>query len=723
MIVLPPPNDPLVRAAWAKADRNGDTWFPLYAHLADTAAVASELFDSWLSESQRRLLAQHLGNEMLARKLSIWVAAAHDVGKATAAFAVKVPFARELMANTGFKFPIPDPTPREQSAYPHGLAGQLAVDTYLYAKTEHLAGDGRLGRRNRPWTRLAEVIGGHHGVFPNAATQVPPQFSAHESPEWHRVRVDLLQRADQMADLSDEDWRVILAARVPESVQALLTGFLIVCDWIASSEWHFPYEAGLPAHERTRPDERARSALKQLRFGEHWAPQEINDVESYFHQRFGIEVVRPVQRDVVALVAGIKEPSFTLIEAPTGEGKTEAGFAAAEALAAKFGLHGAAMLLPTRATTNAMFGRMLSWLETGDVPVTVSLAHAKAEFDSRFAGLFSDQGERSRRSYDETTNTLVNYWMRGRKRNTFADFVAATIDQQLFMALKARHGVLRHLSFSGKVVIIDEVHAADEYMRTYLLRALQWLGSYGTPVVALSATLPPAQREALLHAYQQGARYGLPLADGERRRPIGESDPVPEEIQALAAATEYPLITAVGATQTHQVAPEPSPRSTEYIFESIDDEDRVDAVLAVVSNGGCVAVVCNTVDRAQQMYAELESRLGGDVALFHSRFTVESRGVRENELIDRLGPRGDRPKRMIVVATQVVESSLDVDFDAMFTDIAPMDLLIQRIGRVHRHDRDPEERPATMRVARIILTGGTPMLAPGHPPVKSRGVV
>lgn len=712
--------DPLTRYAWAKFDQragNGRDWFPLHAHLEDTAEVARALYSSWLSDSQRELLAGAFGSEELAKKLMVWLGAAHDIGKATVAFAIKAPTCRNRMQDAGYEFPLVDPPRAEQHRYPHGLAGQLAVREFLRGRASN-------GRARRASQRIAEIVGGHHGAFPREEG-IPVIFLGGEHPSWKRVRIDLLNRADRLAQLEELDWERILSSRITESLQALLTGFLIVCDWIASNQCLFPFDDSRSSIER------AEDALASLHFGDHWQPDADVNVKEYFAHRFGIEQPRPVQADAGAIADSLTEPSLMLIEAPTGEGKTEIALTVAEIVAAKFGMHGAMIALPTRATANAMFGRVLRWLYAGNregAPVSMSLAHSKAQFDDRFQALFKLGHGQLSCIYDEDRNdslsegaVIANQWFSGRKRAGFADFVVGTIDQLLFMTLKAKHTVLRHLSLSGKVLIIDEVHAADEFMRTYLLRALEWLGTYGVPVIALSATLPPTQRTELLQAYRQGAQH--------RKSNTSATDEVRNEnmqgptITELAETDGYPLITAIGAEHAKQMASQRSARRTTFVLEEVADEHLVDAVLREAAAGGCIAVVCNTVQRAQDTYQELRRRYKGEIKLFHSRFTTESRNTREQDLVDRLGPgSGLRPQSMIVVATQVVESSLDVDFDLMFTDIAPIDLLIQRIGRVHRHRRAAEERPVTMCQARVILSGGERLLTGEEPPEFVKGV-
>lgn len=708
MIDLGRPGHAATRVPWAKFDDHfTPEWYPLWAHLEDAGAVADQLYEQWLSSSQKQMLAQTLGSPKLAKKLTVWLAASHDVGKATSVFASKVPGQQNRMEERGFKFLRNVPS-AERREYPHGKAGQIAVKHYLEPLAEHFPARGTV-------VALAEIIGGHHGHF---SSKEDPPISVEDTtdPKWLEVRQELLRRADQIAELTEEDWHTILSADITEPVQAILTGFLIVCDWIASDADLFPFITDRKASEQ------ARLALEALQFGEHWKPTEVTTTEDYFSSRFRIDTPRPVQTEAVTLANSLNEPSLILVEAPTGEGKTEIALATAEVLAKKFGLHGLMVALPTRATSDAMFGRVLGWLDSsiGDAErVSATLAHGKAQFDQEMQALPRAHSYRTIYGDHHDSPVVVHEWFSGRKKSIFHDFVVGTVDQLLFGALKAKHLVLRHLGLSSKVIVIDEIHAADTFMQTYLHRVLEWLGAYGVPVVALSATLLPSQRKALLEAYRRGAQSGKVT---KRRRRDRSGDPLIEE---YADNPSYPLITAISGTESIQISPPKSDRRTTFSISEVaggSDEDLVSSVLSEASAGGCIAVVLDTVDRAQRIFAAINEAFDGEVELFHSRFTAESRSRRERELVRRLGKGADRPSSMIVVATQVIEASLDVDFDMMFTDFAPTDLLIQRMGRVHRHNRPLEQRPPSMRTPRIILSGGSGILEGMEPPVFDRGV-
>ena len=243
---------------------------------------------------------------------------------------------------------------------------------------------------------------------------------------------------------------------------------------------------------------------------------------------------------------------------------------------------------------------------------------------------------------------------------------------------------MRLFGLSHKVIIFDEVHAYDTYMSELFQRLLGWLGKLGTSVVLLSATLPGRTRQALVEAY------------------AGHSAPA-------VAAAPYPAITWTSGDMIDIVAlPAIEPRIITLEWCGREPQEIVDALQEALQLGGCAAVICNTVARAQVIYRALqEAQLvpEDDLALFHARFPFAWREAIEQRVLARFGKGDGRPFKSIVVATQVIEQSLDLDFDFMITDLAPIDLLIQRAGRLHRHPRDT--RPAPVSSPRLLLTAQT----------------
>ncbi|MGC8481763.1 MAG: CRISPR-associated helicase Cas3', partial [Acidimicrobiales bacterium] len=394
---------------------------------------------------------------------------------------------------------------------------------------------------------------------------------------------------------------------------------------------------------------------------------------------------RPVQTVAVETATQLNGAGILVIEAPMGEGKTEAALLAAEVLAADAVASGLLFALPTQATSDAVFQRLLGWLsrmpaDSDNSVHTVALLHGRAGLSKAWGELPLSRGVEGVGVDDDTATgtfvqSYVDPWTRGSKRAVLADFGVGTVDQLLFLALRTRHLVLRHLGVASKVVIIDEVHSYDAYMDVYLCRALEWLGAYGVPVILLSATLTGALRRRLIDAYLGSSGVALPkMLDSQA-------------VNELA----YPLVVCASSTSEVAIPVEASSRELSVEVRHLNaGDDELSSMCHLLSEmlreGGCALVVRNTVARAIEAAKVLKECLPFEVRLLHSRFTAEDRLAKEARLrIDfGLGRSAMNGEPVIVVATQVVEQSLDVDFDVLFSDVAPLDLLLQRIGRIHR---------------------------------------
>jgi CRISPR-associated helicase Cas3/CRISPR-associated endonuclease Cas3-HD len=690
---------PGARSVWGKLDPRGDGWMPLVVHLQDAAAVAGYLWDEFVPVATRGYICAELGIPAeQARMMVAWLAAVHDIAKVTPAFAAKaviMPSVLDAMRDQGLDA---RPTPEDRYA-PHATAGQVILEDWLARRCPESTKQIR--------NSYACVVGGHHGTTPSKSTLMQAESHPRQlgRGRWQEVRDEIL---DAMAVATGADpylagW---LQRPVPVPVQMLLTGFVVMADWIASNADYFPYSGG----EST--DARLASAVTSLRLPPPWRPVApaigVTEMLASRFQALREHTARPLQESLVAEVRAVGRPSLFIVEGPMGVGKTEAALLAAEVLADRFGLGGVFVGLPTMATANPMFIRVSEWAKAarGEHEASIALVHGKAALNDQYSDLVR-QSWRGQ-VYDEDGDAddrrraavVVNDWLRGRKRSGLADFVVGTIDQSLFAALKAKHVVLRHLGLAGKVVIIDEVHAADDYMREYLKRLLSWLGAYRAPVILMSATLPPAQRDELAGAYADGAAPGTVVATTSRD-------------------DRYPRLTVV-ASDVREVAVPGDDRDLAISVGTLPDElsDLATLLATALVDGGCAAVICNTVARAQDVHAALRDLFGDDVMLAHSRFIAPDRARREAELVRLLGREApDRPERLVVVGTQVLEQSLDIDFDVMVTDLAPMDLLLQRAGRLHRHDR--RHRPARVARPTLWLRGVDDWSA--APPIAVRG--
>jgi CRISPR-associated endonuclease/helicase Cas3 len=343
-----------VLTVWAKHDRASETWLPLWRHMEDSAAVAGLLWDSWLPTSVRKLIADALpGGEDDARRLAVWLAGVHDIGKATPAFACQADSLAHRMRERGLEMRSQQAMGPERKLAPHGLAGQVLLGEWL------VEGYGWTVKQTGQFT---VAVGGHHGVPPEHGQINALDNHGHllRTPGagravWQRVQWELLGACAEEFGVRERlgVWRTV---KLPQPVQVLLTALVIVSDWIASNPDLFPY---FPQDVPRSSEERIAAAWRGLKLPGPWRPKApTGDVRELFATRFDLPpgaTARPVQEAAVELARTMDEPGLMVIEAPMGEGKTEAALAAAEILAARSGAGGVFFALPTMATGNAMF--------------------------------------------------------------------------------------------------------------------------------------------------------------------------------------------------------------------------------------------------------------------------------------------------------------------------------------------------------------------------------
>lgn len=482
----------------------------------------------------------------------------------------------------------------------------------------------------------------------------------------------------------------------PQAV--ILEGLVIMADWLASSEFIvkngerrplFPLISKDETFSSIDTDERYKQGIINWYENDPWDPQIISDPQTEYKKRWNY-TPRQVQEKMSEIIGESLDPGMIIVEAPMGIGKTEIALTAVEQLAAKTGMNGMFFGLPTQATANAMFDRVDDWLSSiaaeQKEKLSIKLMHGKAQFNKKYREIpDADNIE------DDDGAVVVNEWFNG-KKSILTDFVIGTVDQLLLMALKQKHLALRHLGLSGKIVVIDEVHAYDVYMNSYLKKAIQWLGAYHVPVIALSATLPVAKRNELLQAYCKG-KYG--------------SEKLQSNDDSWQTCQAYPLLSILDGKRLKQVSDfsdELQNTSVKVTRLNVEDEELIKNINQKIEDGGVAGVIVNTVKRAQNLakIAREKSPDNVDVLILHSSFLANDRSRLETQLQNTIGKNKKRPHKMIVIGTQVLEQSLDIDFDVMYTDIAPMDLILQRAGRLHRHQI---KRPEKLKDPELYIMG------------------
>jgi CRISPR-associated endonuclease/helicase Cas3 len=665
---------------WGKADPQVGGHHTLLGHSLDVAATAYVLLDH--HPVLRRRFAELLPGAPLDR-LPTWLAglcALHDLGKVDTRFQIKsAAVARTLRPGTAAL---------AQAPYDHGVEGFRLVeqrsetDEELCAEFDRVLGDATLP--------LLRAVCGHHGSLPTSDEAAPrslvPVALRREDASARAALVRVVASHFEMAAFAIDPNR-----SVDNALVTMLAGLCSVADWVGSDVEHFAYAQGRlePASYWEVALHNAQVACERaglLRAGVRGVP---------FDALF--PGCRPRDVQVLTESLDLDEPALVVIEAAMGTGKTEAALA----LANRFMEHGLAdglvVALPTMATSNAMFERVEAaagrMFVGGDVQL--ALAHGKASREPRFLRLT----RRSLRAFDPDAteaSVMCARWLLNRKRVLLAQVGVGTIDQALLASLAVRHHFVRLWGLSRSVVVIDEVHAYDAYMEVLLEHLLRWLGALRVPVVLLSATLPSERRTALVNAWQGREAPSTAVEEFEQ-----------------AARRAYPLVTVasrhgrVSAHTLHDVSEPAAPTkrlSLELVRTPVDDEmgdeAAVDRLVTAARAGARVVWIRSTVRLAQRSFRRLKKMADGiECVLFHARFRGCDRRVVEQRVLERFG-KDAAPGGRVLIATQVVEQSLDLDFDELHTDLAPIDLVLQRAGRLHRHVRS---RPEGFEEPRLVV--------------------
>lgn len=405
--------------------------------------------------------------------------------------------------------------------------------------------------------------------------------------------------------------------------QVVISGMLVTADWIASNTTYFPLISADQKGEFGDYPKRIENAWTTIGFPNMWESKARFGLDDEaFKERFGF-LPNPTQADIISTATDAESSGIYIIEAPMGLGKTEAALALSEILAARAGAGGMFFGMPTQATSNGIFPRLEKWAgglaEDEQTLLAIKLAHGNAALNEDYRELFTGH---SNLNIESDSGLIVHDWFSGRKQTLLSDFVIGTVDQLLMAALKQKHVMLKHFGLSGKVVVVDECHAYDAYMSQYLDMAIKWLGIYKVPVIILSATLPEKRRAELIEAY----------TDSEKRRAKHTEAHVDKTIadEAWKHSLAYPLLTYTENNAVKQKALAFDGENKEVSVRRIIRDEVAATAGYAVERGGCVGVIVNTVRKAQEIAAELQSAFPkAEVIIMHAQFIMTDRAKRE----------------------------------------------------------------------------------------------
>lgn len=677
------------RLFWAKTNREGiegldiDWTHPLWAHLIDVGSAAQVLWNNFLPPSLKQKMANALGMDVAeaGRFLSIWIGL-HDLGKGIPNFQGMHEPSKQKLIDAGLLMHD------KPNRLHHGHASIAIVWNWLRAK--HMPVDTLLDA-------AAACVGIHHGklchsdCWEEVADDNRPNAVLGSS-LWKQAQLNL---AESVYTAWGANWPDLKQFKTIGSKNApwpdwlmAFAGWATLADWLGSMQKC--YDTSVQANDDLHSYIANSRAGAERAYQQAGLNQRPNLRALSFEEHFRY-APRPLQAIVSDLPLRHDAPNLLIGEAPTGEGKTEAAFYASARLGG--GLY---VAMPSQSTSDGLFPRLRKFIQ-GDADNQLAAAHdgntaalrlvhgndllhddalSLLEIDKATASIADeDQSNNAGDSVGtESAKGQVLSWFLPKKRALLVPYGVGTVDQVFLGILYAKHFFLRLFALCGKTIIFDEVHAYDTYMNTLFGQLLRWLRALDINVVVLSATMPGNARDQMLRAW-------------------GVTPPTVENPAEVA----YPVVwhAAAGQVQAYPFPPAPD-RGQRLTFQwcGADIGAIVEQAEALLRKGATIIIVCNKVARAQEVFRALDRDdllPEEDRMLLHARMPQAWRQQRENAALARFGK--DRPQRPgLLVGTQVIEQSLDLDADAMITDLAPVDLLLQRAGRLHRHQR--EGRPA-----------------------------
>lgn len=659
-------------AYWGKAkpeDSGSERFHLLPYHSLDVAACGQALLS--LPRFSLTPLANALGwTRQQVEALFVFFLSLHDIGKFSLNFQGLAPNLSDALVGPGN---------RSYDVRHDTLGWWLWSDDLASSLVE--AGLS-FDQNNTFWAAWMRSATGHHGM--------PPQERTLGGVTQRDSRSYFVDEGRQAAlDFAQESAQLFLATNIPQphGGQAAifkratwrLAGLAVLADWLGSNQTYFPYcTSPMPLdvywRERAMPQAKVAmtaAGLTQPALRTYDDPLELFDY---------LQKPTPLQKHAASMPLQ-QGPQLFLLEDVTGAGKTEAALILAHRLMQAGHAHGLYFALPSMATANQMYqrvGRVYRRFYTSEAQPSLILSHGARQLVKEFRDSVLHAGAQPQdlqyQAGEDTASTQCNAWLAdNRKKALLAEIGVGTLDQALLAVLPARHQSLRLLGLSNKILLIDEVHAYDRYMMTLLQTLLTAHARQGGSAILLSATLPLQVRDDLIDAY----RYGL-----------GEGNTAPLEDR------RYPLAVQTGSTiLSHACATRPQVRRTVTINWVTSEEGALKLVVTHARAGRCMAWIRNTVEDARRAANLLRRELPeDDVVLFHSRFAMGDRLDIESQVLARFGKEstGAQRRGKVLIGTQVLEQSLDFCMDAMISDWAPIDLIIQRVGRLHRHPRTLE---------------------------------
>jgi len=664
---------------WGKADADG-AYRLLPYHCLDVAAVGKIILDRNPVLLKQVSISCGIETKIL-KPILIFFLALHDLGKFSESFQCVVPelFKKLHGKENSFKHPY-------SKRFCHGSIGYLLWRDWLFSRFLDLMGLEN-DQDQEDWRDLLrwflEASNGHHGSPVKQDSHIITDFYGDDDKQaalkFIKDLISLFSLKTTFPDYLIKDYeRIIQKLR---QASWAITGFMVICDWIGSGK-KFKYVSDEPSIKKYWNDTALKVAEEAV-IEAGVLPCSTNKQLDPLNELLDLPEnsrLTPLQ-EICSDITIVEKPQLFIIEDQTGSGKTEASLILINRLMALNQAQGFYLALPTMATADGIFPRVqktYSNLYHHDEKPSLVLSHSLAKLGDRFSKtIISPEHSVSEQKYGDDAQSRCQLWLAdNRKKALLANVGVGTIDQAFFATLKTKYQSLRLVGLIGKILVIDEAHAYDAYMGKELEVLLRVHAAFGGNAIIMSATLPFATRQKLVNAFLKGANS----------RNI-----------KLKQRKTYPLLTHVAANHVIEkpLRFKAKDGKDQIGFRFLKSEDKCKQVIQEsIKRGQCVCWIRNSVKDARETFFRFK-KMDYKVELFHARFTIADRLMIQDRILNAFGKKSRHEQRCgrLVIATQVVEQSLDLDFDVIITDLAPIDLMLQRAGRMRRHIRDKLGNP------------------------------
>lgn len=649
---------------------DGNQYHLLCWHSLDVAAVGYWMVIYNIYHIDSYLQKLGLRDTEQAAQFFSWLLCWHDIGKFSHSF-------QQLYSHIDFS--VEHKPFRHYENISHSTLGYWLWNNYLNECLELFPPSALSPRKlRRAISMWMPITTGHHGHPPKSIQEVNNfRQQDKEAAREFLLAIKNLFPLVEIPEYWDDD----------EGIEQLnhfswfISAAVVLADWTGSSMRHFPLIA-----EKMPVEDYWALALGKAKDAVSAFPQPVqiarfSGITTLFPF---IQHPTPLQQKAQQLDITSDGAQLFILEDVTGAGKTEAALILTHRLMAAGKAQGLYFGLPTMATANAMFDRLAAcWLALyqPDSRPSLVLAHSARGLMDRFTRSIWPGALAGSEEPDDSqsfSQDCAAWFADSNKKALLAEVGVGTLDQAMMAVMPFKHGNLRMLGLGQKVLLADEIHAYDWYMSRILEGLIEKQARDGNSTILLSATLSQQQRDRLIAAFAKGSksRVEAPL--------LGYDD--------------YPWITQVTRSEVVSLRVE----TRKEVERSVtvgwmhDEQACIARIGHAVDRGRCIAWIRNSVDDAVRIYRQLVSQgvvAPENLTLFHSRFAFYDRQRIESQTLDLFGKRSaaQRPGK-VIIATQVIEQSLDIDLDEMISDLAPVDLLIQRAGRLQRHIRDRDGR-------------------------------